>query len=120
MSLTLRIILLIGSLISFYLCVKKIKQAKLKVENSITWMMGSFVLILMSIFDQAVQWLANKLGFMASVNFVFFIIIVFLLIQVFIDNIRLSTLNEKIKNLNHYIALKENADEREKNKNSKE
>ena len=81
MSLTLRIILLIGSLISFYLCVKKIKQAKLKVENSITWMMGSFVLILMSIFDQAVQWLANKLGFMASVNFVFFIIIVFFSLQ---------------------------------------
>ena len=116
MSLTLRIILLVSSLVSFYLCVKKIKQAKLKVENSITWMIGSFILILMRIFDNAVGWLANKLGFMASVNFVFFIIIVFLLIQVFIDNIRLSILNEKIKNLNHYIALKENADERKENK----
>lgn len=112
MSLTLRIILIIGSLISFILCVKKIKQAKLKVENSITWMAGSFILVIMAIFDQAVAWLATKLGFMASVNFVFFIMIVFLLIQVFIDNIRLSALNEKIKNLNHYIALKENSDEK--------
>ena len=115
MSLTLRIILFVGSLVSFYLCVKKIKQAKLKVENSITWMVGSFILILMSIFENAVGWIANKFVFMYSANFVFFIIIVFLLIQVFIDNIRLSILNEKIKNLNHYIALKENADERKAN-----
>ena len=77
-------------------------------------MVGSFVLILMSIFSNAVGWLSNKLGFMAPVNFVFFMIMVFLLIQVFVDNIRLSELNEKIKNLNHYIALKENRDENKK------
>ena len=114
MSITLRVILLVGSVISFILCVRRIKQAKLKVENSIIWMVGSFVLILMSIFSNAVAWLSNKLGFMAPVNFVFFMIMVFLLIQVFVDNIRLSELNEKIKNLNHYIALKENRDENKK------
>ena len=114
MSITLRVILLVGSVISFILCVRRIKQAKLKVENSIIWMVGSFVLILMSIFSNAVGWLSNKLGFMAPVNFIFFMIMVFLLIQVFVDNIRLSELNEKIKNLNHYIALKENRDENKK------
>lgn len=114
MSITLRVILLVGSVISFILCVRRIKQAKLKVENSIIWMVGSFVLILMSIFSNAVGWLSNKLGFMAPVNFVFFMIMVFLLIQVFVDNIRLPELNEKIKNLNHYIALKENRDENKK------
>ena len=113
MSITLRIILILGSLISFILCVKKIKQAKLKVENSIIWMLGSFVLILMAIFDGAVGWIANKLGFMASVNFVFLIMIFFLIMQVFIDNMRMAELNEKVKNLDHYIALKENE---EKNK----
>ncbi len=113
MSITLRIILLVGSVVSFILCVRRIKQAKLKVENSIIWMIGSLILILMSIFSDVVGWISNKLGFMAPVNFVFFMIIVFLLIQVFVDNIRLSELNEKIKNLNHYIALKEN---KEKNK----
>jgi len=38
MSITLRVILIICSLISFFLCVKKIKQAKLKLENSVIWM----------------------------------------------------------------------------------
>lgn len=107
MTITLRIVLIICSIISFVLCVIKIKQAKLKVTNSVIWMTGSILLILMSIFSKAVEWISLKLGFLAPVNFVFFILIVFLLIQLFIDNIRISQLNEKIKDLNHYIALKE-------------
>ena len=55
MSITLRVILLIGSVISFILCVRRIKQAKRKVENSIIWMVGSFVLILMSIFSSGLS-----------------------------------------------------------------
>ena len=107
MTLTLRIILIISSLIAFVLCVTKIKQSKLKVTNSVIWMFGSIVLILMSIFSDAVEWLSAKLGFIAPVNFVFLIIIGFLLIQTFIDNIRITNLNDKVKDLNHYIALKE-------------
>ena len=113
MTITLRIILVICSLISFILCITKIKQAKLKVTNSVIWMIGSVVLILMSIFSGAVEWIAIRLGFMAPVNFVFLVMIGFLLIQTFVDNIRICNLNEKIKDLNHYIALKE-YDEKEK------
>lgn len=108
MSVTLRIILIIGSFITFVLCIKKIKQSKLKVESSVTWFLGSILLVLMSIFSNAVAWISEKLGFISPVNFVFLIIIAFLLIQTFIDNIRITELNEKIKNLNHYIALSEN------------
>lgn len=113
MTITLRIILVICSLISFILCITKIKQAKLKVTNSVIWMIGSIILILMSIFSGAVEWIAIRLGFMAPVNFVFLVMIGFLLIQTFVDNIRICNLNEKIKDLNHYIALKE-YDEKEK------
>lgn len=108
MSITLKVILIVLSFISFYLCVKKIKKSQLKMENSIIWMVGSIILIFMSIFSNAVEWLSNLLGFMAPVNFVFFTIIVFLLMEVFIDGIRISQLNEKIKDLNHYIALEDN------------
>lgn len=107
MTITLRIILIVCSVIAFLLCITRIKQSKLKVTNSVPWMIGSIVLVLMSIFSQAVEWISTQLGFMAPVNFVFFIIIVFLLIQGFVDNIRICTLSEKIKELNHYIALKE-------------
>lgn len=115
MSVTLRIILIISSFISLFLCILKIKKSQLKIENSVVWMSGSIILIFMSIFPNIVAFISNKLGFVAPVNFIFLIMIAFLLIQVFIDNIHITALNEKIKDLNHYIAL----DEYEKEKSEK-
>lgn len=112
MTLTLRVILIICSLMSFFLCITKIKQSKLKIENSVVWMIGSVILILMSIFYERVEWISIKLGFIAPVNFVFFVLIAFLLIEVFFNNIQISIQNEKIKDLNHYIALREKEKEK--------
>ena len=114
MSLTLRVLLIISSFIAFYLCITKIKKSQLKIENSVTWMFGCIILILISIFANIVIWISGKLGFVAPVNFMFLVIIAFLLIQTFIDNIHITSLNEKIKELDHYIALKE---KEEKSKN---
>ena len=108
MSITLRILLIVCSIIAFILCVKKIKKSELKIENSVTWMLGCIILILMSIFPNVVVWISEKLGFVAPVNFIFLVMIAFLLMQIFIDNIHITSLNEKIKDLDHYIALKEN------------
>ena len=104
MSLTLRIILILGSLIAFFMCIKKVKQSKLRVADSIVWVIGAFILIIISIFSGAIEWLSSKLGFMAPVNFVFLATIVFLLIETFIS--------DKLKDLNHVIALRENKEKK--------
>ena len=103
----LRIVLIISSLMAFLLCIKKVKQSKMRVADSIIWIMGCFVLILMSIFSGVVEWISTKLGFIAPVNFVFLVVITFLLVENFIANLKISMLNEKVKNLNHYIALED-------------
>lgn len=107
MSIILRVGLIICSLLSFVLCIKKVKQCKMRVADSIIWIIGSFLLILMSVFYNAVEWISIKLGFMAPVNFVFFAIIGFLLVENFMSNLKIAMLNEKVKNLDHYIALEE-------------
>ena len=107
MSIILRVGLIICSLLSFVLCIKKVKQCKMSVADSIIWSIGSFLLILMSVFSNAVEWISIKLGFMAPVNFVFFAIIGFLLVENFMSNLKIAMLNEKVKNLDHYIALEE-------------
>lgn len=114
MSLTLRVILIVCSILAFILVVRKIKQSKLKVKDCIIWIIGSILLIFMSIFSNVVAWVSEQLGFMAPVNFVFFVMIVFLLIEAFTHNMTVSLLNEKIKNLNHYIALKEKEEQSKK------
>ena len=115
METTLRIVLIIGSILCFLYTIKKIKQSKLKIEDSITWIIGSIVLILSSIFINVIGWISTKFGFMAPSNFVFTIIILFLLIINFGYSLKFSILNEKIKNLNHYIALKEYDEKNKKN-----
>ena len=85
----------------------------MRVADSIIWIIGSFLLILMSVFSNAVEWISIKLGFMAPVNFVFLVIIGFLLVENFMSNLKIAMLNEKVKNLDHYIALKEYENKKE-------
>lgn len=107
MSTVLRIFLVVSSIVAFIFCIRKIKQSKLKVTNSAIWLLGSLCLILMSIFSDFVGIVSKWLGFVSPVNFVFLVIIGFLLVQNFIDNIRISILNDKVKDLNHHLAIKE-------------
>lgn len=107
MSIVLRVILIVCSLLSFLFCIKKVKQSKIRVADSIIWIIGSFLLIIISIFSNVVEWISLKIGIISPVNFVFLVIIGFLLTEMFIYNIKIAVLNEKVKNLDHYIALKE-------------
>lgn len=116
MTLTLRIILIIASSLSCLMCIKNIKKAKLKIDNSIVWLLGSILLIIMSIFSNLVEWISVKLGFLAPVNFVFVVIIGFLLIELYFNNIKITELNEKVKNIAHHIAIKEFEEEKKNGK----
>ncbi len=114
MSITLRIILIISSVIALIICFRKIEQEKLKISESIGWIVGSLLLIFMSIFSNVIEWISTKLGFMAPVNFVFLVFIGFLLMKIFSSNMKISQLNEKLKNIDHYLALKEYEEKNEK------
>ena len=105
MSITLRILLIVSSILAFVLTIKKINQSKLKISESIIWFISCILLIIMSIFSDFVRLISESLGFIAPVNFVFFSVMIFMLIQIFLYNIRISQLNEKVKELDHYIAL---------------
>ena len=93
---------------------KENKRGKIESRNSIVWLLGSLLLILMSIFSTGVEWISTQLGFEAPVNFVFVAISTFLLIEVYLNNLKLTELNEKIKNLNHYIALEKFEESKER------
>ena len=107
MNVVLRIMLLLLSLIAFAFCIKNISKSKLKASNSVIWMVGSILLIIISLFPEIVVFLSKAFGFVAASNFVFFVMIIFLLIELFSADKRISELSEKVKELDHYIALKE-------------
>lgn len=113
MTQTLQVILFIVSIITFIFVIRKIRKSQLNIQDAVIWILLSILLVVMSLCLPFIDNLAHILGFMSTSNFVFSLILFFLIIIVFIQTVKISILNEKIKNLNHYIALKE---EMERNK----
>lgn len=107
MSITLRILLIIFSLLYFGYTIYQIRKSTLNIEDAIFPIAFSLICIFMSLFFKLVVFISNKLGFISTSNFV----IVFIVFVLSIYNIKLLTkyskLNEKVKNLNHYIAIEE-------------
>lgn len=107
MTLTLQIVLILASILTFIMVIRRIRKSQMNIADSIIWIIGSLFLILISFFSEIMDYLAVKLGFYSTVNFVFILFIFILLVIVFNLSAKVSVLNEKVKNLNHAIALKE-------------
>ena len=53
MTMTLRIVLILVSLGTFAMIIRKIRESKMQIESAIFWIMLSIVLVLYSIFSEA-------------------------------------------------------------------
>lgn len=105
MAASLRICLILGSLATFYFMIGQIRNAKVRIEDSLFWLCFAILLLLLSIFPQPFYWASNLVGTMAPVNFVFLFFIFILLIRTFKLNIRVSQNDTKIKNITQQLAI---------------
>lgn len=62
MSIYLRIILVVISMLSMMNVMKRVRRFKLQIENSIFWIIFSLLLILVAVFPDPMFWLADLLG----------------------------------------------------------
>ena len=95
---------------------KYIKKAKLSTDIAIVWILWAVGLIVMSLVPGVVSSVTKILGIYAPINAVFLIMIFLLYCLVFYLCIRMSMLEDKVKNLVQYVAMqstdhkKENGD----------
>ena len=113
MTTVLRVVLIIVSLLVFFVMMKKIRQAKVKIEDSMFWVLFAFLLVVFSIFPGAADWLSDLVGTMSTANFIFMLMIFLLLIKNFAMSLRISQLETKVKELVQRIALDDNELQRE-------
>ena len=99
MTIVLRIVLIVVALCTFIFIGKKVRNAKVKLEDSIFWFCFAGVILIFSLFPQIFFWLSDMAGTMAPVNFVFLFFIFILLIQSFNLSMRISQADTKIKEL---------------------
>lgn len=105
MTLALRITLIVVSLLTLIFIAKKIRNAKVKLEDSIFWICLAAIIFLLSLFPQVFYWISGIVGTYAPVNFVFLFFIFVLLMQSFNLSMRISQADTKIKELTQQLAI---------------
>ena len=110
MTITLRIALILVSLGTFAMIMRKIRQSRMQIESAIFWI----VLVVYSVFPKVADACASLLGIYATTNFLFLFAIFVLILKVFFMSIHISQLESKIKELVQAMALEEKKYEEEK------
>lgn len=105
MNLELRITLFIAALFTIIFITRRVRNARVRLEDSIFWFCFAALLLIVSIFPQIFFFLSNLVGTMAPVNFVFLFFIFVLLIQSFNLSMRVSQADTKIKELTQQLAI---------------
>ena len=108
MSGFLRIILIVVYVMTFIYISRKLKKSQLQVMDAFFWIVFSFVLMVIGVFPGIAMFFAKVVGVQSPVNFVYLVVIFLLLLRTFMLTIRISFLEEKVKNLIEEIAIREN------------
>lgn len=114
MSLSLRIVLMIGAFLNFIFVCLKLRRSQLKFTSAFFWIFFSVVLIFLGAFPKLGIACARIFGISSPVNFIFLVIISLLVLRSFLLTIRVSQLENKLMELVEELAVNKLIDEKEK------
>lgn len=115
MTIMLRICLIAASLLTTAMMMHKIRRSKIRIEDSIFWVLFSLILIVFSVFPGVAYWLSDLVGTYSPSNFIFTLVIFLLLMKLFSMTVRMSQMETKLQELVQRIALDE-AEQKEEQK----
>ncbi len=119
MSVSLRIMLIVVSVVSVVYAMRKIRKAQLNIDDSIYWIAVSVVLLALSIFPQIATVAAKILGFEAPSNFVLVFMIFVVLAKLFQVAVDLSVTKHRLNLLIQKMALSNKQSEDKDDKKDK-
>lgn len=110
MTAILRIGLILISIMSFFVIIRKIRKSKIRIEDGLFWVVFAIILIIFAIFPRIIYFISDLVGAKSPANIVYLIIIGMLLVKLFFMSIHMSLLENKVVNLAQEMALKEKED----------
>lgn len=105
MSFILRAGLIIVSLLTLIFITRKVRNAQIKLEDSIFWFCVAGLLLIFSIFPQIFFVISDFAGIISPANLVFLLFIFILLILGFNLSVHLSQTDTKLKELTQQLAV---------------
>ena len=118
MTMLLRAVLIVVSVATTWMILRKIRTSKMRIEDSIFWIGFFLMLILFSLFPQIVYWMTELAGVQTPVNFIFLFIIFVLILRLFRMTVKLSQLETRVRELMMHIAIEEKLEQEEEAKES--
>lgn len=107
MSSSLKLFMVIISVITFAYIIRKIRKAQVQITDMCYWVFFSIALIVLAVFPEAAWGMAKLLGIATAVNFVFLAVIFLLMMELFFISVKVSKLENKIIDLSGEIAIQE-------------
>lgn len=105
MSSQLNIVFIIISIITLIYIIMQIRRHKLNIDDSILWIFWSIVLLILSIFPKFSFYIAEKMGFQSTSNFIICLFVFILYMIIFFQNIKISELREKNKQIIQRVSI---------------
>lgn len=105
MTVILRCVLIVVSILLTFFVLRKIRQSKVKIEDSIFWVMFALLMVVFSIFPGLADILSDFVGTYSTANFIFMFVIFILLVKVFFLSLKISQLESRVTDLIQLLAL---------------
>lgn len=105
MTVLLRCVLICVSVLLTCYVLRKIRHSKMKIEDSIFWVMFALLLVVFSLFPRLADFISRMVGTYSTANFIFTFMIFILLVKVFFQSIKISQLERRVTELIQTFAL---------------
>ena len=105
MSVVLRVGLIVVSVLTLIFITRKVRNAQVRLEDSIFWFCVAGLLLILSIFPQIFFVVSDFAGIISPANLVFLVFIFILLILGFNLSVHLSQTDTKLKELTQQLAI---------------
>lgn len=112
MSIYLRVLLIVFAVGFSIYVIRKIREAQMKIEGAIYWIVLVFMILVLSIFPEIGISIADWIGIESPVNFIYLVIIFMALEKIFSLSVKNSQLEYKLGILAEEIAIWRNQTEK--------
>ena len=107
MDIKLRIIIIVGCFIVFFIFLNMLRKNKIEIKYSLVWLGSIFIVLIFSLFPKIIIYFSEFLGVETPINAIFFAGILILSAIIFSLTIAQSRNSTKIKRLIQKVALLE-------------
>ena len=115
MTLRAQIILILITIAFFLLILRGLKRAKLSTEIAVAWILFAMMLVFISFFPRVPGLISDMIGIKTVTNTIFLIIMFLMICMIYYLCLKVSVLEEKLKNIIQEVSMKDSEGEEHSN-----